>query len=206
MNHQLFLTARLRNTVQIGFASFSFIVLAALSSEANANTYKTIDRIANRIQNQANQVVNETSHYVHTPQYHHLRNDALAVAALAEHIHDLAHHQGSVRHLVTDLTQLDARFRNLKSLLRDVEVNAAYGHGHLHGSTKRAHRILDRIEDDIHKLRKEIASLPVVVHRPVFVNPAPACQPPHFQGGHGWSGANRGITIGGVNSQLTFRF
>ncbi len=206
MTHQLPLIARLRNTVQIGFASFSFVVLAAMTSEANADTYKHIDRIANRIQNQANQIVKETNHYVHTPQYHHLRNDALAVAALAEHIHELAHHHGSVAHLASDLAELDARFHHLESVIEQIEVSAAYGHGHLHGSTKRVHRLLDRIEDDIHHLQTDIASLRVVTHRPVFVAPAPVYPPPHFHGGHGRSGGGRTITIGGGSSQFTFRF
>jgi len=206
------MTRQLSNTARFAFASFSFIVLATMATGANADTYSHIDQIANRIQNRANQIVNETGHYVHTPQYQHLRSDALAVAELAEHIHELAHHHGSAAHLASDLAELDAEFHHLESLFHQIEISAAYGHGHVHGNTNNVRRLLDRIEDDIHHLQTDIASLRTVTRRPVIYAPVPVVpaytQPRVYSGpgGHGCSGSQRTITIGGRSSQFTFRF
>jgi hypothetical protein len=200
------MTRQLSTIARFSFASFSFAIIAAMATDANADTYSHIDQIASRIQKRANQIVNETSHYVHTPQYAHLRSDAIAVAALAEHIHELAHHHGSVAHLASDLAELDAEFHHMESLFHQIEISAAHGHGHVHGNTAHARRLLDRIEDDIHHLQTDIASLRVVRHRPVIIAPAPVYRIPQTYGGHGCSSGSRAITIGGSSSRITFRF
>ncbi len=134
----------------------SLLVVTALTSQVSTDTYSHIDRLAVRIGNRAEKIVRQTKHYQHTPEYGHLLNDAQEMRRLANHIHDVAHQSGSIIHLHADIAQLDAQFHHLNSTLENVEHNAAYGHGHIHGRTKQIRRLLDRIGDDIHHLAEDL--------------------------------------------------
>ncbi|MDB4539811.1 hypothetical protein N9231_05265 [Saprospiraceae bacterium] len=145
---------------------------------------------------------------------------------LAAHMHETAHHHGSLKHLAKDLAELDSSFHHFESTFARVEHNAAYGHGHVHGNTAHVRRLMRSIENDIHHLREDVNTL----RRPVYVHPRPIRyynssnygtygHPNRYGNSYGHNyrnyyrnnyghsyGHGSGITLGGGNSQLTFRF
>ncbi|TWU04223.1 hypothetical protein [Stieleria varia] len=202
------------------------LFFATLATPSFADTYHHIDEVAVTIERQARLIVEETRHYIHTPEYRHLVSDAQDMCRLASHMHEVAHHHGSLAHLESDLRQLDAEFHHLEGLFDRIEIRAAHGQGHIHGGTGHVRSLLDSIEDNIHHLQDDVRSLrnPHFVARPVIV-PQPIVYPRHrsttidrfhdsHDHGHGHQGYRshhsgsfgRGITIGGGSSRFTIRF
>ncbi|WP_442511531.1 hypothetical protein SH528x_003212 [Novipirellula sp. SH528] len=201
------------------------LCLTAFSSPAVANTYQHIDHLALQIAMQSNQLVGETRHYQHTPEYRHLVSDARDMARLADHIHELAHHQGSVSHLNSDLAQLDAKFHHLESLFDGIEHRAARGYRHVHGNTSHVKLMLNSIENNIHHLREDIQSMQTPVISTPYTsnfgayssrwggyNARPSSSgfgrvnTLHDDHGHSQRSRSRGITIGGGSSRFTIGF
>ena len=194
--------------------TFGLLVASAFTAQASADTYEHIDRLAVRVERSARLLNNEIRHYRHTPEYAHLRADAKEMRRLASHMHETAHHEGSLKHLATDLAELDTSFHHFESVLERVEHNSAYGHGHVHGNTAHVRRLMRSIENDIHHLRNDVNSL----RRPVRVYPRTtrnyhsnygAYNSPNWgygnNNGHGY-GHGAGISLGGGSSKITFRF
>lgn len=149
------------------FTALSLLITAVFTSQASADTFHHIDQLAVHIEHQANLILDETRHYRHTPEYRHLVNDARRMAALAAHMHDIVHLRNHLGHLESDLAQLDAKFHHLESVFDRVERNAAYGHGHIHGSTHHVKLLLKSIERDIHHLQDDLRSLRTRHHYPI---------------------------------------
>ncbi|WP_372725041.1 hypothetical protein [Novipirellula sp.] len=209
------------------FASLA-LCLTAFCSTASADTYQHIDQLALQIAIQSNQIVGETSHYRHTPEYRHLLSDARDMARFADHIHELAHHRSSVSHLDRDLAQLDSKFHHLESLFDGIERRSAHGYGHVHGNTAHVRMLLNAIENNIHHLRDDIRTL----RTPVYTSPYSSnwggytsrwggytARPSSSgfghvdhhnhhddHGSHSQRSRSRGITIGGGSSRFTIRF
>ncbi len=141
----------------------------ALTGTAQADTYSHIDGLAVRLQQYARLLDREfTAHYRHTSQYRHLHADAYQMMRLAEHVHEVAHHQGSLTHLQSDLRQLDRLFHHIEDLVEDIEHHAGgFGdlhghggfHGHIHGNTRHVRRILRAMEDTLHHLQADVDEL-----------------------------------------------
>lgn len=201
--------------------------VSAFATHANADEYSHIDRLAVKIRNNARRITRETVHYRHTREYAHMVSDANELYRLADHIHDVTHFEGNLRHLIMDLDQLDRMFHHLEGLFDQVEHNAAYGDGHVHGNTAHVKRLLNLIENDIHHMREDVN---ILRRRPVII-PPPACQtiynhnrpirlPYNGYGGrghgghghgvhggsHGRTAAGFGISIGRGNSRIQFNF
>lgn len=195
------------------------LVVTTFSASAFADTYHHVDQLALQIEVESKQIVNESRHYRHTPEYRHIVADAREVSRLASHIHELAHHHGSLAHLESDLAQLDAKFHHMESTFDQVELHAAHGHGHVHGNTSHVKRLLNSIASHIHHLQEDLQSMrtpihavhPVVVRRPsIYRTPysnywgSYNTRPQSNWYGHGSHG--RGISIGGGSSRFTIRF
>ncbi len=128
-------------------------------AQANNDTYRHIDQLAQRIERKAKAFKGQMSKYRHTPEYQHLINDAIEMCRLAEHVHEVAHVDGDVRHLAADLRNLDRTFHHIEGLVQRIEHDAAYGHGHVHGNTRYVWKLLQDIEESIHHMRDDIADL-----------------------------------------------
>ena len=216
------------------FALLGF-AFTALATPALADTYHHIDQLALSIDRQAKELVRESCHYRHTPEYAHLVTDAREMSQLAEHLHEVAHHHGSLAHLIHDVEELDAKFHHLESLFDRIERRAAHGHGHVHGNTAHVRELLDVMADNIHHLQEDLDSLrrPIHTRRPVVSSPRTPFATPYGNtyggypsrgyggygyGGYGYGGRHhgpnayqpvprgRGITIGGGSSRFTIRF
>lgn len=133
------------------------IIAAAITSSAataNAESYRHIDNLALRLQRRSAELFHEfRSHYRHTAQFSHLMADTRDIYYRAKHIHDVAHHRGSVYHLENDLRRLDRKFHHLEDVVRHIEHHP---HGHIHGDTRHVRHLLAEIEDDIHHLRRDV--------------------------------------------------
>jgi hypothetical protein len=208
----------------------AFGLLITCSAPAMADTYHHIDQLALSIDRQAKQIVRESRHYRHTPEYRHLVADAREMCRLADHLHEVAHHHGDLAHLASDLNELDAQFHHLASVFDCIERRAAHGTGHIHGETSHVRALLNSIEDDIHHLQEDLESLRTPVHaaRPYDAPRRTILATPYTGGWGGYSsvhgsgyghaggryGSNvyghpsrgRGITIGGGSSRFTIRF
>jgi hypothetical protein len=205
------------------------LAITAFSAPAMADTYHHIDQLAVTIDQQSKQIVSESRHYRHAPEYRHLVSDARGMSQLADHLHEVAHHHGDLAHMASDVQQLDAKFHHLESVFDRVERRAAHGYGHVHGNTSHVKELLISIEDSIHHLQEDLESLrtPVPV-RPIVspqrtIHATPqvsrwggynSSRPSGYGHGGGHHGSSvygqpyrgRGITFGGGSTRFTFRF
>ena len=139
-------------------------LFAMNSSAAKADTYDHFDQIAKTIERQANEFRSEVRHYRHTRQYPHLLRDALILSRTARHAHITAHIGCNLAHLEADIRELDGKLHHIQELLHEIEVAAAYGHGHVHGHTGHVHGLLQSMLDNVHHLTDDLHALRTPVH------------------------------------------
>lgn len=181
------------------------LLFATMSGTASADTYHHIDELACAISQQTKQLVFESRHYRHTPEYCHLSEDTRELARLADHIHELAIHRGCITQLEADVDALDATFHHLEGVYDRVEYAASMGYGRIRGCTVHVKRLLEGIEDNIHHLQADLRILRAAACQPVPVAAPVAVRRPGFGdwdrwpsdrwGGDRWGG-NR---FGGYN-------
>ena len=140
------------------FASAMALMLGTATT-AQADVYDHLDRLALQIQQQASELLRETTHYRHTRGYFHLVRDAADIKRRAGHIHLIAHVGANLHHLESDVQQLDKAFHHFENVLRSVEVGARYGPGHVHGRTSHVHSLLHAIETNLHHMAADLRSL-----------------------------------------------
>ena len=167
-------------------AAFAVVALGISANTASANAYSHINSMAVKIRNKTKSLLRETEHYRYTPNYRHLVSDAAALRQLAEHTREVARDKGDLDHLAADVAEMDQTFHHLENLFDATEQSAAYNHGKIKGNTAHVKRLLEAIEDCIHHIQDDIATLrsqayiapPVVVQRPVYVQRPVALQRP----------------------------
>jgi hypothetical protein len=155
----------------------TLLTLAALGSfaaQADASTYSHLDGLAVKMQGQSAGLVAEfKEHYSHSPLYSHLRHDALELARLSKHVHEVAHHAGSVYHLKSDLREIDTRFHHLEAVIARLEYLARRGIGHAHGNLNHVRSAIHNMETTIHHMQDDLKALTSHSHDD------------HGHGGHG---------------------
>ena len=148
---------------------------ASLSAEqASAQDfYQHVDDVALNVQRLAETLQAETRHYVHTPGYAQMVYSTNELRRRATLIHQLAHSHGCQHSMAAHLRILDAQFHRIEGLFDHVEFEASHGHGHVHGSTAHVKTVLNSLEDEIHHLSDDIASLTAsLVYRPRVYRPS----------------------------------
>lgn len=136
-----------------------FFVLGTVASVTLADDYHHIDNLALSIQRQTRQLARESYRFRHASQYRHLVQDLSKMQRLAQHIHEVAHHSGNVWHLRSDLAEFDSVLHHVQGLFHQIENAADFGHGHIHGSTRTACRLLHAIEDSTHHIKADVDRL-----------------------------------------------
>ena len=157
--------------------AFAVVALGVSANTASANTYSHINSMAVKIRNKTKSLLRETEHYRFTPNYRHLVSDAAALRQLAEHTREVARAKGDLDRLAVDVAEMDQTFHHLENLFDATERSAAYNQGKIKGNTAHVKRLLESIEDCIHHIQDDIATLrsqayiapQVVVQRPVLV-------------------------------------
>lgn len=152
----------------------------------HAFSYHYVDELANAVMQRAGalaEVARRNSSYGFA--YKHLYNDTYEMYGLAAHIHELAHHHGSILHIRKDVEKLDKLFHHIEDLIAGLRPYGASFHhgGHSHGIHIHIHRggpsrtqlrrmrlMADDLGHTLHKLRDVLryatAPAPVVVPAP----------------------------------------
>ena len=141
---------------------FATAGLLFFSTSANAASYHHIDSLAVRVVKNTEKLFRLLrSDYRHTSDYRHLIHDTRELRSRAYHIHDVAHHGGSVDHLASDIREMDRLFHHLEDVLTRVESNSRYCdfHGRFRGNSRLAWALMHAIEDDLHHLGEDVEGL-----------------------------------------------
>lgn len=140
-------------------ASFALFAMSVSASQAKADTWGHIQRLALDIQLKSDALLGETHHYVHTPNYQTMLRCISDMRARAVRIHVLSLQHGCLIAMAEELRVLDAQFHQIEALFHETEIEASHGHGHIHGPTRHIKEHLNRIEDCIHHIRDDIRQL-----------------------------------------------
>jgi len=139
---------------------FSAVALLAVASTASADVYSHLDNIAIKVKVKGQALSSEVrAHYAHTPYYRHLLSDSYEVAALADKVHDIAHHHGDIYVLDAYLTRLDRLFHHVADLIESTERAARYGHGHVACDTRHVKHLLHDLEGLLHHMLSDVKQL-----------------------------------------------
>jgi len=148
-----------------------------------AQTYEHIDRLALRLARQTAEMHDEVhAHFRNTPDYRHLDHDVAEMERLARHIHDVAHHRGSLAHLRADVEELDRNFHHIEDIIERLARTRQIGFRTL----SHFRETMAAIDDTLHHLRDDLAQMRVHYHQQMY-RPQPVQQyrpqpvPSHLQ-------------------------
>lgn len=165
------------------FSKLIVVALAVVAAGVTANTsaadeYSRINGQTIKIRNKTRVLLKETDHYRLTPNYKHLVADTAELRQLAELTREVARHHGDLDHLAANVAQMDQIFHHLEDLFDNTELLASQCQGSVKGHTAHVKRLLNSIEDCIHRIQDDLAVLrsavvvvpkPVVVKKPIVV-------------------------------------
>lgn len=145
-----------RNTTLLAVLFATPLMALTIGSEAKAQSWQHVDRLAVQLQRQTRQMHNEVhAHFRNTPYFRHLDQDVDQMEQLARHIHDLAHHGHNIHHLRRDVEKLDRLFHHIEGVVRTMTVT-----GQLNFQTIRHFRgQLNAVENTLHHLRSDLRQL-----------------------------------------------
>ena len=214
----------------------TFLILGLVSANAFGQhadchvQYQHIESLADEIEDATKALRKESVHYKHTDSYREITKSTRKLSSQARKVRRLVRREADIHDVEVEVSELDEMFHRVNNLFDRAEITAAHGYGHVHGNTAHVKRSLICIENAIHHMADDIATIRqlqnaiVVTQRvpyspphlrpapvPAFVParvPVPGCQSrPDYQGydsrGHH---SARGISIGGGSTQLFFGF
>lgn len=185
--------------VRTTFAALIASAIALTASSAHADGFDHIDELALQMQRQTRALYSEFRlHYSHAAHAAHLRSDAARLYYLARHIHEVAHFGGSLRHLESDLAQVDALFHHLEELVEHIEDDAFFGDGHVHGDTEHVEHLMEELEDTIHHLQADVRAL--------RLHQAPVIIAPPYGHGYGYGQSHGGVGVHWNGGSIRIRF
>jgi hypothetical protein len=138
-------------------ATFLGTALFGVTSSAQAQSYEHIHRLASRLERQTVEMHREVhAHFRGTPDYVHLDRDVAEMERLARHIHDVAHHRGSIRHLRADVERLDHLFHHIEDVIARLARTRQIGPrtlSHFRGVMGDVGATLHHLRDDLSRMR-----------------------------------------------------
>lgn len=137
----------------------------AISRAANADVHGHLAGLATKIDRQADRLLDETRHYRHTANYGRMVAEVAALRAKARHMRITTFTSSNFHHLEEDLRIVDRSFHRVESFFDRAELGAVHGHGHVHGNTRHVKALLNSMEDTIHHMQEDVASM----RRSIFV-------------------------------------
>ncbi|MGE0609293.1 MAG: hypothetical protein AB7O62_19535 [Pirellulales bacterium] len=152
-------------TIHRTLLAASMLILGVFAS-ANTAKAEHIHDLAEDLEGMSRALVSEyQAHYRYLPEYRHLMHDAMQVAKLASHIHDMTDYRASLRHIQHDLHELDDLYHHMENTLDRVESYRGFRHGtrHVRGLMHTFHDTLEHLQDDV----AELTAPP----RPVYPGP-----------------------------------
>jgi len=98
----------------VAVSTFAAMLFAGLPS-VRADHFGVLHNYAKTLESQAERIDREVNHHFnYLPMSKDLRADVCEMARLADHIHDLQHQPASLRHMQSDLQELDERFHEVE--------------------------------------------------------------------------------------------
>ncbi len=150
-------------------ANTTLMLIAGLFADSVSAADRHLDDLAFRLKQQAAQACREVRYgFRRTAAYPHLYKDFYELYTLADHIHDVSHHNGDLRHLKDDTEQLDDLFHHTEELtaqtgtVRIAEPGGAYQTVPACGSTastyhlRRLQVLMGQMEETIHHLQDDL--------------------------------------------------
>lgn len=168
--------------IKTTFAMLSMIAISALASQVQANEYHHIEGLAQDIETKSKLLYREMVNYRQTPQYRHVRSDALELKRLGRQIHAIAEKEGSIFTLESCLNEMDALYHHTAELIDQIDLQTAYRYGR-RGETCVVTDLMVDLEDCIHQMRADVAKIRnrtirqsnrATYAKPVYVAPKPA--------------------------------
>ena len=220
----------MKTRIQQLTALTTFLILGLLSANAFGQhadchvQYQHIDSLACEIEEATKALKKEAIHYKHTDCYREIKRSTRKLARHAKKVHRLVRREADICDVEEVVNELDATFHCVSDLFDRAEIEAAYGNGHIHGNTAHVKQSLICIENAIHHMAGDIATIRqmqrvVLVpqrapyqslhHRPAFVPaPVPTCRQRPTYGVYADRGhqSARGFTFGGGSTQMFIRF
>lgn len=161
----------------------AFAALLAGGSTAQAVPYAHVDQLAYRLQKQTQELHREVDiHFRNTPLYAHLHRDIVEMQKLAQHIHEVAHHEGDILHLRADVEKLDQLYHHVETLVaqlaRDPRID--------NQTIRHISQEMYQIGQTLHHLRDDLRP----VHRPIcpYESHGSSYYEPHHYPGHAATG------------------
>jgi len=167
---------------QLAKLSLVFVLLASASaSQAHANSWYHISQIANRINQRATLLISEVEHYRLTPHYNHLKNDAIQLQQLAQHIELATQQSPSFAHIQADLSQLENSLHHLMEVFGSAEFSTACHRAHIIGDIRHVRRLLRGLDRNIQHLRYDLHAMRASVMRASVIPAGAGCAFRHSQ-------------------------
>ena len=142
------------------FVLTTCLLMGVFAAQAFGNEYNRINSLARKIHNKSEILLKETKHYRSTPNYPLMVREVAELDQLACHLRDIAKNEGDLDHLAYDIAEIDAKFFYIENLFDKTELCAnTYGRGFIKGHTAHVKRLLDSIEDAIHRIGKGIDNI-----------------------------------------------
>lgn len=139
-------------------ATAALVVLGFAAPKAEAAGGDRLISYAHALENTVVKLNGELrEHYSHTSVYRHMLSDTTRLHAEAEHIDQLSHDPyTSLIHIRTDIIEVDKYVHHLHNLV-DAADQGRYGH--VHGDTHHVHSLLEYMENLVHSMEAEVATI-----------------------------------------------
>ena len=214
----------------------TFLILGMASANAFGQhadchvQYEHIESLADEIEDATKALRKVSVHYKKTDSYREITRSTRKLSSQAKKVRRLVRREADIHDVDVEVSELDELFHCVNDLFDRAEIEAAHGYGRVHGNTAHVKQSLICIENAIHHMADDIATIRqlqnaiIVTQRasygsmhlrpapaPAFVParvPVPSCQTrPAYRGydARDYRSA-RGISIGGGSTQFFVPF
>lgn len=147
------------------FISTLVALLAIGGTSARADHFSVMHGYARTLESQAERIDREVdTRFSFLPFARGLKADVCEMARLADHVHDITHDKASLRHIQSDLRDLDTQFHRVEAVTIQLERLAANSH-ECHRNRVDAYqirRLNDRIAEmgaTLHSMQDTLAAM-----------------------------------------------
>lgn len=122
-------------------------------------TWDHVDELAVRLAKLSQDLHDEIHvHLEGHPYFRHMDGHAEEIEELSEHIHDLAHDGGNIRHLREDVVKLDSEVHHADELITKI-AQRGVRREHFHGGIRVTRSIVDEMLDILHHLEDDLVAM-----------------------------------------------
>ncbi|HBN76951.1 MAG TPA: hypothetical protein DD473_14260 [Planctomycetaceae bacterium] len=126
---------------------------------ARPGTWDHVDELAVDLANLAQDLHDEVHVHLEGHQYfRHIDGHAEKIEELSEHIHDLAHEGGNIRHLREDVIELDEEVHHADGVITDIARKGVRARD-FDGGVRQTRRIVDAMIAILHHLEEDLTEM-----------------------------------------------